>query len=204
MRTTLPLALLLASTIVGPAHALLVNGGFETGDFTGWTINFTPSDDTGLPNPALIWNTSYGAARVHDGSYSVDFNYLDATPSAVMSQTFATTVGGTYDATFWFGATAAAGKTAAMAAAILGADGSTVLASDSYVLSGNNDTQWTFRTLSFTADGAQATIRFTDTSTETFATDGLLDTVAVQGVPEPSGLAALLVGAVALATRRRR
>ncbi len=204
MRMSISSAGLLALLMPGTAQALLINGGFETGDYTGWTINFTPTNDTGLPNPALIWHTSYEAARVHDGNYSVDFNYLNATPSAVLEQTFATGAGQSYVMTFWFGATAVYGTDAAMAASVLGADGLSVLTTDSYLILGNNSTQWTFQTLTFMADGAQATIRFTDIGTQTFATDGLLDTVEVQAVPEPSTFAAMLAGLLGLAGVRLR
>jgi hypothetical protein len=197
------------SLMLCPALAqasLLTNGGFETGDFSGWTINFTPSDDTGQPNPALMWRTSYSPDRVHDGTYAVNFNYLNAPASAVLSQVFSTMPGDRYEVTFWFGATAVPGTSSALHAEVLGGDGSTVLTDDSYTLLGDGGTQWTFQSLGFIADDTQATVRFSDISVVTFAADGLLDTVEVTGVPEPTTAAVLgtaLVG-VGLAGRARR
>src|SRR5713226_3205938 len=100
-------SLLLTSAVLSifclaqPARAdLLVNGGFETGNYTGWTTNFTAPN-----NAALIIDPSVGVpSRVHDGTYAVDLDYGGATPSAVLSQTFGTALGATYQASFWFGA----------------------------------------------------------------------------------------------------
>ena len=72
-----------------PAQAQLVtNGGFETGDFTGWTRN---------PIGTCIDQVNAGSAR--SGSYgllSSPFNSV-----CFYSQSIATTVGQQYDFSFW-------------------------------------------------------------------------------------------------------
>ena len=68
---------------------LIVNPGFETGDFTGWTT--TPatsgSDFAVVPNP-------------HSGAYAVSFAATGTDLDAI-SQTFATTPGTRYNLSFW-------------------------------------------------------------------------------------------------------
>jgi len=82
------LALMAAIAFTSPcAASLVVNGGFETGDFTGWTggfpDNFVASGDSFL---------------VHSGAYGVAFG---STRLSHLSQTLTTTVGTTYDVSFW-------------------------------------------------------------------------------------------------------
>ena len=50
--------LTIASLVVGfstPAHALFVNGGFESGDLSGWTVEY------GLNNNATPGDITWGA-----------------------------------------------------------------------------------------------------------------------------------------------
>lgn len=70
---------------------LIVNPGFETGDFTGWTFNPGPSSGSGV-----------SSSNPHIGTYAA---VLDATtgppPVEELSQTVATTPGTFYDVSFW-------------------------------------------------------------------------------------------------------
>jgi hypothetical protein len=74
-----------ALSFAHPASANLVtNGGFETGDFTGWTLGGTGVAGVDSNNP-------------HSGSYAASF-CCDVT----LTQTIPTVAGATYDLTVWF------------------------------------------------------------------------------------------------------
>jgi Ca2+-binding RTX toxin-like protein len=150
---------------------LLVNGGFDRGDFSGWQTNFVPPD-----NAAVLFDL--GTGRVHEGTHAVNFNYFDVPASAMLSQSLATSKDSRYELSFWFGATAVAGRAPSIIAEVLGA-GNAVLSRRSFAIPGNGGTQYQFFSLPFVADGAQATIRFRDTTPDSSSADGLLDSVAV-------------------------
>jgi MYXO-CTERM domain-containing protein len=81
------LALALAA---GPARANLVtNGGFETGDFTGWTL-------TGSGGGVAIDSTA-----AHSGTYDAAFALINGGTTATLSQAIATTAGQSYSLSFW-------------------------------------------------------------------------------------------------------
>ena len=83
----LSLALGLATV---PARANLVaNGGFETGDFTGWTL-------TGTGGGVAIDNTA-----AHSGSYDAAFALASGGTTSTLSQSIATTAGQSYSLSFW-------------------------------------------------------------------------------------------------------
>ncbi|MFO1433549.1 MAG: PEP-CTERM sorting domain-containing protein [Candidatus Competibacteraceae bacterium] len=72
---------------------LITNGGFETGDFTGWTVN---------PLPMSAGGTGYtdvGSVYVHSGTYAA----LIGEPGfdGTLSQTLTTLPGVVYDLEFW-------------------------------------------------------------------------------------------------------
>lgn len=73
---------------VGAAHAALVNGDFETGDFTGWTI------DT-VNNWALVINSG----TQHGGNYEAQLGTYGT--AGTLSQAFSTTAGQEYTMSFW-------------------------------------------------------------------------------------------------------
>ena len=83
----LSLALGLATV---PARANLVtNGGFETGDFTGWTLTGTGGGvaiDTRFP---------------HTGTSDAAFALANGGTTATLSQSIATTAGQSYSLSFW-------------------------------------------------------------------------------------------------------
>lgn len=76
----------LAALAVPLAEAQLIqNGGFETGDFTGWTFGGTAAVETGSP----------GSAFVHSGSHGATLG------AAELSQAFLVTPGKSYQVSFW-------------------------------------------------------------------------------------------------------
>lgn len=79
--------LLLAITAVSRAD-LIINGGFETGDFTGWTTAGTLDVKSGAP----------GSNFVHTGSHGATLG------AAKLSQAFVTTAGHVYDLNIWMNA----------------------------------------------------------------------------------------------------
>lgn len=72
--------------VVGSATELVVNGGFETGDFTGWTDDGSSSVGT-------------DSTAVHSGTYGVENGSVGSL--GYLSQTLATTPGATYLLSFW-------------------------------------------------------------------------------------------------------
>ena len=83
----LSLALGLATV---PARANLVtNGGFETGDFTGWTL-------TGSGGGVGIDSTS-----PHSGTYDAAFALANGGTTSALTQSIATTAGQSYSLSFW-------------------------------------------------------------------------------------------------------
>lgn len=81
------MALLAISAQMGTASAGLVNGGFETGDFTGWSV------DTGN-NWAMVVSPD-----AQEGTYSAELGTYEAV--GTLSQTFSTTIGQAYLVSFW-------------------------------------------------------------------------------------------------------
>jgi hypothetical protein len=84
-------SVLAAATLVWAAECasanLIINGGFESGDFTGWTHSDISND--GVDGPSA-----------HSGSFGA-FLGQDGSRPASLSQSFATTAGASYNLGFW-------------------------------------------------------------------------------------------------------
>jgi hypothetical protein len=95
------LSLLLLATpaaLQAQTSNLVLNGGFETGDFTGWTLS-------GANTPASVDNGSYGLfseITPHSGNYDADFESDGNALYQYLSQTLPTTPGASYLLSFWF------------------------------------------------------------------------------------------------------
>jgi MYXO-CTERM domain-containing protein len=80
----LPLALLYSITVANAVN-IVTNPGFETGDFSGWTLSGTNS-------------LTVNGAEPHSGQFAVQDN---GRGDAFLSQTLTTTPGGSYTIDFW-------------------------------------------------------------------------------------------------------
>lgn len=194
--------------------AILTNGDFEAGGtgvntnawaVSGWSHTgnvFLIGPFSGAGNGEGFW---YGAGSLaQDGSYAVAFNAGDTSPNGSVWQTFATVSGQTYQVAFNYGASSTGSQTVAVS--VLGANGSTTLASYSaYDANASYPSKLlNSYSFSFVADGNQASLRFADTGNYTFSQDGVLDNVVVTAAAVPEPMTGLLVGIAATALLRAR
>ncbi len=83
------------------AVGIVQNGGFETGDFTGWTLVGNGYDGTNLFNGVVTTNSltdGSGPSFIHSGSYGA---FLGDTNVSTLSQSFPTIPGQDYRVSFW-------------------------------------------------------------------------------------------------------
>lgn len=180
---------LAAGTFAGPAQAavnLVVNGGFETGNLSGW-LQLNNLSFSGVLCP--------GPGQAPEGSCAGYFGPVAA--DGTLSQSIATTPGAVYSVSFAF---AADGGSPAHFSATW----------DGQVLMNiTNPAASNFHVFSFlaTASGATATLAFNFRDDSDFL---YLDAVSVSAVAEPAasalfalGIAGLWAGARVAARRRR-
>lgn len=181
-RTRKPLACSLVAAALfasGAAHANLVtNGGFETGDFTGWTTTLDP------------FNDGVDVLVVHEGTYAAYFGGAGSSAS----QTLTTVAGGKYVLSFWLTAEENAGFDTPNAFS-LDIGGATVMSLTDAPAFGY--TQYEF---AFIANGATTDLSFNFSQGPAWWD---LDSVQVN-VPEPGSIALLAAAGLAAVGARRR
>ena len=188
MRATSAIACVVLASVAPGGHAsadLVVNGDFETGDFSNWA--YTSQDGYSFVDGGFV----------HGGDYAAWFGDLQEDGGGSISQTLATTAGTAYVLSFWF---AGDGDTPSGLTAIVG--GNTL-----YEVTNPPLSFYDLYTFDFVASGTSTLLEFDAYDDPSYIN---LDDVSVipAAVPEPASMAFLGIGAAILASytgfRRRK
>lgn len=176
--TSIVFGLMLAAS--AGAQELVVNGGFETGDLTGWSLGNDASAFVGTYAP-------------HSGTYELKLTPGSSTNEAY--QVLATTPGDEYDISIWLFHDGGDSTSNSVA---MDWNGSAIPGSPTVL---QPSTGWVDYTYELSASTSATTIAIT-------AHDPLgniyLDDVSVKPAPEPATIIGLGLGAAALSRRLRR
>ena len=168
------------------AHAnLVMNGSFESGDFSGWTT--TPGGLTSLDGVDI--------QSPQAGDYAAYFG--NSSGVSVLSQTLATIAGSTYAVSFWLKNEADVNGASAPNSFEFDWGGAAVM-----TVINASAFDYTKYELLLTATGSSTDLSFSFSQQPAFWD---FDSVDVQSVPEPASLALTGIGgALALLVSRRR
>ncbi len=156
----------------GKARAdLIVNGGFETGDFTGWSL----ANDDGA--------NSVDAFMPQSGGYAAAFGQFQEDGLVSLTQEVTTVSGQSYSYSFWLTAEAYSGVPDEFRASF---GGQTLLD-----LVDVNPFAYTLYTFAVTATSSSSLVEFDSINDFSYFD---LDNVGLAAVPEPSSLALFGLG----------
>ena len=179
-------ALVVACASAASAQTDLVfNGGFETGNFSGWSV--PPIVLPPQPNPSFF--EVYSGGGSHTGTYHAR---LSSTQLQYMTQILPTTSGTDYELSFWLRQISIAPE-----ALLVRWEGATVF---NQLLSNPDPLEWRHFTLPLHAN---ITGSFLEFGQSYFPLEFHIDDISVVQVPAP-GAGALLGMAGVVAMRRRR
>ena len=180
MKKSLVFGMVVACLALTGRVSAQVNGGFETGDFTGWN----QFDNTGFTGVLGI----FGGINPHEGNFQAFFGPVGSTGG--ISQTIPGNAGDQFNVSFWlynFGGTPNFFEASL----------------DGQVITSMTDAagfEYTQFAGTITVNNANPVLRFTTQQNPSF---WLLDDVRVTLVPEPASLSLMGLASLGLWLRRR-
>ena len=170
--------------------AIVVNGGFETGDFSGWTLTGDTSFSGVFSDPGIPQSGTYGASFGAVGD------------TVTLSQLLATTAGTLYTVDFWLQSELDAFGVTTPNSFQLAWNGSSVAGSS---LLNAGAFAYKHFTYNLMAPAASTSLAFTFRNDPAFwDLDNVAVTAVAAPIPEPETWALMAMGLAFVAARRRR